>query len=96
MTGGATSHLAHAETAIMSYCILEIDNGLLVAERLDGTTAEDAALRYGAMLVDPGPYESYEEACEALEGLQQEMDDEGSASDIPMTRAIESRMEARE
>ena len=80
----------------MSYCILEIDNGLLVAERPDGTTAEEAALRRGATLVDPGPYESFDEACEALEGLQQEMDDEGSASDIPATRAMESRPEARE
>ncbi len=74
------------------YCIIETDDGYTVVEHPEGETAEQTALRTGGVVVDPGPYESYEEACEALDALQAELDDE-DPSDLPSTQAWEGRYE---
>jgi hypothetical protein len=79
----------------MSYCIIETDDGRVVVERFEEATAEETAERYAGTLVDPGPYETYEEACDALDALEQEMANE-NATDVPATQALEGRFESRE
>jgi hypothetical protein len=58
------------------YAIIEKDIGLAVAELPAGQSAEQVAEREGAILVDPGPYHSYEEAYDAILAFQEEEDDE--------------------
>jgi len=59
------------------FAIIELEEGLTVAEVSPHGTAEDTAASHGARLVDPGPYDSYEDALDAMmlipdddEGLQ--------------------------
>jgi hypothetical protein len=56
------------------FAIVEIDDGLTIVELQTGELAEDAAIRAGGMLVDPGPYETYEDACDAMAELEAEDD----------------------
>lgn len=69
----------------MSYQIIETESGLVVA----GIPAL-ATESIGAV-IDPGPYESYDEALEALEALTSELDPGQGSSDVPAERALESR-----
>ncbi len=63
---------------MLSYEIVETDEGLAVAEVPTGTTAEEVALARGGILIDPGPYKSFEEAYDAMLALQEDEDeDEG-------------------
>lgn len=48
------------------YVILETEEGLSVARVADRATAEEAAVRSGGVIVDPGPYANYEEAYDAM------------------------------
>jgi hypothetical protein len=75
----------------MTYCIIETDDGWTIAELSPERTAEDAAGMLGGAVIDPGPYDSYEDASDALVSLQEELAENGGTSDIPGTRAIESR-----
>lgn len=76
------------------YCIIETENGWTVVEHPPQGTAEEAALRVGGTVIDPGPYESYEDACDALEALQGELDEgEAGASDVPGSQALDGRYE---
>lgn len=75
------------------YCIIETDDGLTVVDHPDGMTAEQTAHHRGGVVIDPGPFDSYEEACDALTSLQEELDDEDS-SDVPGTQAMEGRYES--
>lgn len=75
-----------------AYCIIETDDGWTIVEHPAEITAEEAAHRQGGIVVDPGPFDSYEDACDALTGLQEELDDDESA-DVPGTQALESRYE---
>lgn len=54
------------------YAIIETDTGLTVTEVEPGTTAEEAARRNNAVLIDPGPYKSYDDAYEALMALPED------------------------
>ncbi|HUG93459.1 MAG TPA: hypothetical protein VML55_21650 [Planctomycetaceae bacterium] len=73
-----------------SYCIVELDDGLTIVEQPAAAGPEDAALRAGGTLVDPGPYRNPEEAYDALLALEQELSDEGS--DTPDARVMEDRI----
>ena len=77
----------------MQYCIIETEDGWTIAELPINRTAEEVAAEFGAAVIDPGPYDSYEEASDALVSLQGELAEEGGTSDVPGTRAIESREE---
>jgi hypothetical protein len=57
------------------FAIIELEDGLTVVELRRGQDPEETALSQGGTLVDPGPYPTYEEACDALDELQDE--DEG-------------------
>ena len=59
---------------MVSYEIIETDEGLAVAEIPNGATAEEVALARDGILIDPGPYESYEEAYDAMLALEEEED----------------------
>lgn len=74
------------------YCIIETDDGWTIVEHPPDATAEEAAHRHGGVVIDPGPYDSYADASDALEALQMELDDEES-SDVPGTQALEGRYE---
>jgi hypothetical protein len=76
----------------MPYCIVETDDGWTIAEISPERTAAETAGPLGAAVIDPGPYDSYEEANDALVSMQGELA-EGGTSDTPGTRAIESRDE---
>ncbi len=52
-----------------TFVIIEVENGLTVVELLAGESPEEAAVRHGGLLVDAGPYHSYEDANEALLAL---------------------------
>lgn len=75
----------------MPYCIIETERGWTIAEMLVGRTAEDVAAEAGGALIDPGPYDSYEDAGDALVSLEGELAEGNGTSDVPGTRAIESR-----
>ena len=57
------------------FAIIEVDDGFTIIEVKDEQPAEEIALREGGILVDPGPYSSYEEACDALDQLEVEDDE---------------------
>lgn len=76
----------------MPYCIVETDDGWTIAEMSSECTAAETAGQMGATVIDPGPYDSFEEANDALVSMQGELA-EGGTSDTPGTRAIESRDE---
>jgi hypothetical protein len=56
--------------AMLQYELIETDEGLTVAEILPGFTPEEVASRYGGSLIDPGPYDTYEDAHDALLSLK--------------------------
>jgi hypothetical protein len=57
---------------MVDFAIIEVEDGLTVVELRPGQAPEDAALDHSGTLVDPGPYPSYEDACDALNQLQYE------------------------
>ncbi len=58
------------------YAIIETEAGLTVAEMLHAARPEDEAKRLGGVVVDPGPYPSYEEAYDAMLALADDSDEE--------------------
>lgn len=58
------------------FAIIEVDDGLEVAELQPGTLADDVAIEQGGVVADPGPYPTYEDAYDALIALQSEEADE--------------------
>jgi hypothetical protein len=58
------------------FAIIELEDGLSVAEIQPGQTAEEAASEQHGILVDAGPYATYEEAYDALCELEGEGDEE--------------------
>jgi hypothetical protein len=75
----------------MPYCIIETEGGWTIAEMVAERTAEEVAGQVGAAVIDPGPYDSYEEASDALVSLESELAEGNGTSDVPGTHAIESR-----
>ena len=61
---------------MISFAIVELDDGLTVATVQPGQSPEDAAVASHGVLVDPGPYATYEDACDALTELESEDDGE--------------------
>ena len=62
---------------MVAFSIVETDDGLAVVDRQADETAEECAIRHGGVIVDPGPYTTYEEAYDALLALKMdEADDE--------------------
>lgn len=76
----------------MQYCILETEEGWTITEVPANLTAAEVAAESGETVIDPGPYDSYEDASDALVSLQDELGEDGT-SDLPGTRTIESREE---
>ena len=76
----------------MPYCIVETEDGWAIAELPPNCTAAEVAAESGASVLDPGPYDTYEEAADALASLQDELA-EDDANDVPGTRVMESREE---
>lgn len=62
---------------MVSFVIIEVDNGFTLVEILSGQSPEDVALSEGGVLVDDSPYESYEEANDALDQLESLEEEEG-------------------
>lgn len=61
---------------MVSFAIVELDDGLTIATIQPGQSPEDAAAASHGILVDPGPYATYEEACDALSELESDVEDE--------------------
>lgn len=61
---------------MISFAVIEIEDGLTIIEVLPGQDPEDAATSEGGALVDPGPYHSYEDASEALDQLEMENEED--------------------
>lgn len=78
-----------------AYCIVETEDGLSILHHGNGMNAEETAQQFGGTLVDSGPFDSYDEAFEALEALLQEVEGD-DFSDVPGTQAMESRPEPAE
>ena len=54
------------------FVIVEVDEGLTIAQVADNSTPKEAAEGCGGQLIDPGPYESYEDAYDAMMALEDE------------------------
>lgn len=61
---------------MVSFAIVELDDGLTVTTVQPGQTPEDAAVASSGILIDPGPYLTYEDACEALYVLESDDEDD--------------------
>jgi len=61
---------------MVTYAIVELDDGLTVTTVQPGQSPEDAAAASCGVLVDSGPYATYEDACDALAELETANDDE--------------------
>lgn len=59
-----------------NYAVIETDSGLTVTELSPDMTPQQAAERKGGLLVDPGPYKSYDDAYDAILALQNEEEDD--------------------
>jgi hypothetical protein len=56
--------------------IIETESGLIVAQREPDVSPEDAATKHGGLLIDPGPYPTYDEAYDALLAIRLDEADE--------------------
>lgn len=61
---------------MVSFAIIEVDDGLTVATIQPGQSPEEAAIQQQGLVVDPGPYATFEDACDALTNLELEDDGE--------------------
>lgn len=61
---------------MVEFSIVELEDGLTVVQLQPGQKPEDVAAASGGVLVDPGPYPSYDEACDALVALQDDDEEE--------------------
>jgi len=61
---------------MLLYEIIETDEGLAVAEMHPGVGPDEVAAARGAVLIDPGPYRTFEDAYDALVALQTEEEEE--------------------
>lgn len=51
---------------MLSYAVIEVDDGLTVVEVDENSTPEQEAERYGGVLVEPTCYSTYEDAYDAM------------------------------
>jgi hypothetical protein len=61
---------------MLTYQIIETDEGLTVGEIAPGLTPDEAAQQRQAITIDPGPYENYEDAYDALMALKLDEEEE--------------------
>jgi hypothetical protein len=61
---------------MISFAVIAIEDGLTIVEIPAGESPEDAATSEGGVLVDPGPYHTYEEANDALDQLEIESEED--------------------
>lgn len=54
------------------FAIIETDAGLAVTQVETASQIEEAAIRQGGMIVDPGPYLTFEDAYDSMLELQRE------------------------
>lgn len=59
----------------VTFMIAEIDEGLTILEIQPGEVPEDVAAREDATLLDEGPFETYEQAEDALMQLEEADED---------------------
>ena len=78
---------------MVSFAIIEVEDGLTIVEVQPNEKPADVAVKHGGLLVDPRPYPSYEEANEALIALQAEEEDE--TSDAPIDLKPDDKEEDR-
>ena len=64
---------------MVSFAIIEVDDGLTVATIQPGQTPEQVASNEHGVLVDPGPYATYEEAYDAMCELEGDDKDRGDS-----------------
>ncbi|MBN2130035.1 MAG: hypothetical protein JW741_11090 [Sedimentisphaerales bacterium] len=57
------------------FAIIEVEEGLTVAQVPPDSTAEETAALRGARLVDRGPYDSYDDALDAMMLIPDEDED---------------------
>lgn len=62
-----------------TYAIIELEDGLTIATVEPGQTPEAAAEGQGGVLVDPGPFDSYEDAYDAMLNLEGEDEEQETA-----------------
>jgi hypothetical protein len=60
---------------MLPYQIIETDEGLAAVETPTDATPEEVAVTHGGILIDPGPYKTFDEAYDAILALQEEEDD---------------------
>lgn len=58
------------------FAIIETEDGMTVAAIPPALSAEDVARQRAAVVIDPGPYQTYEEAYDALLAFRDADDDE--------------------
>jgi hypothetical protein len=59
-----------------NYEIIETDEGLAVAEMPRGVSPDEVAAARGGILIDPGPYRTFEDAYDAMLVWQTEEEEE--------------------
>ena len=57
---------------MVCYAIIETEAGLTVTEMKHEGRPEDEALRSGGVVVDPGPYRTYDDAYDAMLAMEGE------------------------
>ena len=57
------------------FIIVEVDDGLTITQVADDSTPTDAAETCGGQLIDAGPFESYEDAYEAMMAMEDEREE---------------------
>jgi hypothetical protein len=62
-----------------NFIIIEVEDGFMVVQVGPDETPEDGAVRHGGMLVDPGPYATFEDATDAMNQLEPVGDEDESA-----------------
>jgi hypothetical protein len=61
------------------FVIIETEDGLTIEQQPPGWTAEQVAIKCSGAVADEGPYDSFDEASDALIALQQDDFDESEA-----------------
>jgi hypothetical protein len=57
------------------FAIIEVDDGLAIAEVASNETPENAASSKGGTLIDPGPYYTFQEAYDAMLAIEDEIEE---------------------
>ena len=60
------------------FAVIETESGIAVAAVPIGATAEDVAAQQGGVVIDPGPFENYEDAYDAMMAIPDEEEDRES------------------